>query len=87
MGKLLDRLNLQLKTGYKKDAEECLLIYNWLKETTGHVWSSEWTKLTDVSFKGYPSDERRYYVSQIGRVFLQGIKYHNIVKQFEKQKQ
>jgi len=38
MGKLLDNLNKQLNSEYKKEAEECLLIYNKMEEITGHVW-------------------------------------------------
>lgn len=37
MGKLLNDLNRQLNSEYKKEAEDCLLIYNTLIETTGHV--------------------------------------------------
>ena len=55
MGKLLDRLNKQLKTEHKEDAENCLIIYNKLKEMHGgHVWSSNWTPLVDTIFKGFP---------------------------------
>ncbi|MGK2864674.1 MAG: hypothetical protein ACSLE0_22280 [Chitinophagaceae bacterium] len=40
MGKLMIRLQKQLKTEYKKDAEDCIEIYNKLKEINdGHVWS------------------------------------------------
>lgn len=74
MGKLLDRLNKQLKTDYKKDAENCLKIYNKLKEMDkGYVWSSKWNFLTDTIFKGFPSDERRFKPNEIGYIFLKGI--------------
>ena len=74
MGKLRERLEKQLKTEYKKDAEDCIKIYDKLKEMSGgHVWQSNWEQLTRVTFKGYPSDERRYEPSQIGRIFLKGI--------------
>jgi hypothetical protein len=73
MGKLLDRLEKQLGTEFKQDAEDCLKIYNYLKETTGHIWQSEWTPLVTTIFKGYPSDERRFKPTAIGYIFLKGI--------------
>jgi len=75
MGKLYDRLQKQLKTEYKQDAEDCLEIYNALKEMqNGHVWESSWRPLVNVIFKGFPSDERRYKPTLIGYVFLDGLK-------------
>lgn len=75
MGKLMTRLEQQLKTEYKKDAEDCIEIYNKIKEmSNGHVWSSQWEQLTYVTFKGFPSDERRYKPNNIGYVFLKGIR-------------
>lgn len=75
MGKLLDRLNKQLKTEHREDAENCLIIYNKLKEMHGgHVWSSDWTPLVDTIFKEFPSDERRFKPTSIGNIFLQGLK-------------
>lgn len=73
MGKLLDRLNQQLKTEHKQDAEDCLKIYNYLKETTGGVWESKWSLLVTTIFKGFPSDERRFKVTNIGSIFLKGL--------------
>ena len=73
MGKLLERLEKQLRTEYKEDAENCLRIYNHLEETTGHVWSSNWTPLVDTIFKGFPSDERRFKPTAIGYIFLKGL--------------
>ena len=72
MGKLMVRLEKQLTTEYKKDAEECIEIYNWIKSTDkdGRVWSSRWESLVDVTFKGYPSDERRYYLNITGKTLL-----------------
>ena len=75
MGKLMDKLQLQLKTEYKQDAEDCLIIYNKLKEMyNGHVWSSNWTPLVVTIFKGFPSDERRFKPTDIGYIFLKGLK-------------
>lgn len=73
MGKLLNRLEKQLKTENKKDAEDCLIIYNHLKDTTGHVWESEWRLLVDTRFKGFPSDERTFKPTSIGYTFLKGL--------------
>jgi hypothetical protein len=73
MGKLLDRLEKQLTTEYKKDAEDCLKIYNYLKETTGSVWESEWRPLVSIVFKRFPSDERRFKPTNIGYIFLKGL--------------
>ena len=48
MSKLYDALQDQLKTEHKKEAEDCIKIYNVLKaisrEKYGeeHVWSSDW---------------------------------------------
>ena len=76
MGKLYDRLQKQLKSEeFKKDAEDCLTIYEKLKElNNGSVWDSEWQLLVGVKFKGFPSDERIYKPSKIGYIFLRGIK-------------
>ncbi len=75
MGKLLTYLEKQLKTEYKQDAEDCLLIYNKLKEMyNGSVWSSNWTPLVSTIFKGFPSDDRRFEPTAIGRIFLKGLK-------------
>jgi len=75
MGKLLIRLEKQLKTEYKQDAEDCLVIYNKLKEMSGgHVWESSWNPLVSVQFiGGYPAYERRYKPTAIGYTFLKGI--------------
>ena len=76
MGKLYDRLQKQLKSEeYKKDAEDCLKIYEKLKEMNdGKVWESSWNTLTKVTFVGtYPNSERTHKPSQEGYVFLKGI--------------
>ena len=77
MGKLMDRLQKQLKDpNHKKDAEDCIAIYNWIKSTDkeGRVWNSRWTPLVDVTFKGFPSDDRTYKPNITGRTLLKGIK-------------
>lgn len=74
MGKLLNRLEKQLKTEYRQDAKDCIKIYNKLKELEdGHVWESSWSPLVDTIFRGFPSDERRFKPTEIGYFFLKGI--------------
>lgn len=70
----MNYLQKQLQTEYKKDAEDCLKIYEKLKEmNNGSVWSLQWQQLVDTHFKGFPSDDRRYKPSKMGYVFLKGI--------------
>lgn len=76
MGKLMNYLQKQLQTEeHKKDAEDCLKIYEKLKEmNNGSVWESSWNPLTTVKFVGtYPNYERIYKPSKEGYVFLKGI--------------
>jgi hypothetical protein len=72
MGKLMDRLQMQLKTEHKQDAENCLQIYNHLKNTTGSVWESQWNPLVETIFEGF--NKGIFKLSPIGIVFLQGLK-------------
>ena len=74
MGKVYDSLQIQLKTEYRKDAEDCIKIWDMLIElNNGHVWGSEWRVLVSATFEGFPSDNRRYNPTKIGYVFLNGI--------------
>lgn len=74
MGKLIDRLQKQLQTSeHKKDAEDCIKLYNWLQKNSGHVWSSQWSFLVDVKFRGFPSDERIFKPSFIGYAVLKSL--------------
>ena len=75
----MNYLQKQLQTEeYKKDAEDCLKIYEKLKEmNNGSVWSLQWQQLVDTYFKGFPSDDRRYKPSKMGYVFLKGIEKDN----------
>jgi hypothetical protein len=75
MGKLTDRLNKQLNTEHKQEAEDCIKIYDYLKDQDkdGCVWSSKWNSLTDVTFKGFPSDDRWYKPNNIGYLVLKAI--------------
>ena len=75
MGKLLNDLNRQLNSEYKKEAEDCLLIYNTIKESTGHIWESDWNPLVSFWSIGiYPNSIRFYKPSELGQIFLRGIK-------------
>ena len=74
MGKLYDRLQKQLQTEYKDDAEDCIKIYNKIKEMKdGHVWDSSWNPLVTVEFLGKYPYQRRYYLTSMGRIFLKGL--------------
>lgn len=77
MGKLTNSLEQQLKrSDHKKDAEECIEIYNWIKSTTkgSRVWNSRWSPLVDVGFKKYPSTEKNYKLNIVGKNLLKGIR-------------
>lgn len=74
MGKLMERLQKQLKTEHNKEAEDCIVLYNYLKEkNNGHVWSTQWSCLVNTTFKGFPSDERWYKPNDIGYLVLKGL--------------
>ena len=73
---LMKRLEKQLTyPEHKKDAEDVIKIYNWIKETDpeGRVWGSRFNSLTDVSFKGYPSSDRTYKPNSAGYMVLKGL--------------
>ena len=75
MSKLMERLQRQLKTDKKQEAKDCLKLYEYLYERDkGHVWSRTWDCLTEVTFKGFPSDERWYKPNDIGYLVLKGLK-------------
>ena len=74
MGKLLNSLNKQLKTEHKQNAEDCLKIYNHLKDTTDRVWESQWNNLVSTNFEGrYPNSIRVSKPNNIGKTFLKGL--------------
>lgn len=69
----MDSLKKQLKNPeHKKDAEDCIKIYNWIKDTDpdGRVWSSRWNSLVDTKFKGFPSSDRTHHPNITGRTLL-----------------
>lgn len=69
MGKLSNRLEIQLKSEYKQDAEDCIKIYNHLKHKTGSIWASSWNPLVITIFEGFPKNKRRFKPSAIGYIF------------------
>lgn len=76
MGKLMNSLQKQLKTEHKQHAEDCIKIYNYLKErNNNHIWESQWNPLVSVTFIGnYPNYEKRYKPTNIGDLVLKGLK-------------
>lgn len=81
MGKLLEGLNKQLLTANKEDAENCIKIYEKIKDiSNGHVWESQWNPLVSTSFLGtYPKSIRVYKPTSLGRVFLDGIESKKLI--------
>jgi hypothetical protein len=75
MEKLLNSLNKQLKSKYNSDAEDCLKIYNYLKEINdGVIWENQWNNLISTSFEGsYPNSIRISKLNYIGKLFLEGL--------------
>lgn len=75
MSKIYHHLQEQLKTEYKKEAEDCIKIYNKVKEISGgSVWSSDWNVLVRTVFIGtYPNSRPIYTPKAIGEIFLKGI--------------
>ena len=74
MGKLMNHLKRQLKEPeHKKDAQECIKIYNWLKDNDkdGCVWSSKWNPLVNVSFEGW--NIKRYSLNFMSKAILKSI--------------
>lgn len=84
MSKLYDALQAQLETKYKKEAKDCIKIYNALKaisrEKYGeeHVWSSDWNVLTTTILVGdFPNMRKMYKPSHVGEIFLKGVLYES----------
>lgn len=78
MSRILLKLNKQLETDYKKEAEDSLNIFNKLKELNiNSVWSNEFYTLVCV-FYPIGSNIGMYKPSKIGEIFLKGIKCENI---------
>lgn len=81
MGKIYDRLQKQLQVEeHREDAEDCIKIYNKLKEMNdGSVWSSDWQVLTTIGgwIGERPHAQMAYKPSKVGYVFLNGIRDEN----------
>ena len=75
MGKLYECLQKQTQIEEnRKDAEDCIKIYNYLKDSMGGVWESQWNTLTKVTYEGvYPNSVIIYKPSELGRMFLKSI--------------
>lgn len=70
-----ENLQKQLKSEYKKEAEDCIKIYNKLEEiSNGSVWSSDWNILVHKTFIGtYPNSKSIHIPTPVGEIFLKGI--------------
>lgn len=73
------KLKLQVEE-HRKNAEDCIKIYNKLKEMNdGSVWSSDWQVLTTIGgwIGERPHAQMAYKPSKVGYVFLNGIRDEN----------
>lgn len=75
MGKLYDSLQRQLNLEeYRKDAEDCLFIYDKLKEmNNGNIWETQWNALVTVNFMGSYPYVRIYKPNNLGYTIIEGI--------------
>ena len=64
-----------MKTEHKKEAEDCIKIYNKVKEISrGSVWESDWRVLVRVICVGtWPNAKPIYKPNAIGEIFIKGI--------------
>lgn len=64
-----------MKTEHKKEAEDCIKIYNKVKEISrGSVWESDWRVLVRVIFvETWPNAKPIYKPNAIGEIFIKGI--------------
>lgn len=76
MSELKDRLLKQLETDYLENAKDCLKIYEALEKLNrGSVPSDQWMSLVNVQhLEAYPNYIRVYSPSDIGYIFLKGLK-------------
>lgn len=74
----MDQLSRQIKDAeYKKDAEDCIVLYNWIKETDpdGRVWESRWRPLVTTNWIGtYPNAYPIHKPTITGYAVLKGIR-------------
>ena len=73
----MNNLQRQLKSpDHKKDAEDCIKIYNWIKETDpeGRVWNSRWSPLVSIRWEGpHPTAQAISKPTIMGYTVLKGI--------------
>jgi hypothetical protein len=76
MSELKDRLLKQLETDYLENAKDCLKIYEALEKLNrGSVPGDQWMSLVNVQhLEAYPNYIRVYSPSDIGYIFLKGLK-------------
>lgn len=79
MGNVRDSLQKQLETEYRKEAEDCIKIYNKLKEMSGgSLWSSDWNALVHTILIGtWPNVKSIFKPNAIGKIFLKGMLYES----------
>jgi len=76
MKKLIGELQEQLKTEYKKDAEDCLLVCDALKDTlSGNVKNESWDKFITTISKKSSTNDKRYKPTIMGYTVLDVITY------------
>lgn len=75
MSRIYDYLQKQLKSEeHRKDAEDCLKIYEKLKDISkGCAIHNHWRQLVDTHYGRFGSRERTYKPTKIGRMFLKRI--------------
>jgi hypothetical protein len=69
MSKILKAIKHQQKVeGLTEDLQQVKRIYQHLKETTGHIWESEWNTLVCTKFTGSYPYKRFYYTTNVGKL-------------------
>ena len=63
----------------KKDAEDCIKLYNWIRENyEGEVWESDWTAIAKAKWIGkYPNFKLIHTPTLIGYTLLKAIENKN----------
>lgn len=76
MGRTMNFLQKQLEDpDTKKDAEDCIRIYEKIKEMNGNVWAGDFHRLCKVvgHVGRYPNSRTVYKPTPIGYIFLKGL--------------
>ena len=76
MSKILKSLDYQLKTEFKDDVKEIIVIYDYLFEKhNGYIWGSNWNPLVNTDFIGdYPNSHKIYSLTDIGEIVYKNLK-------------